>query len=459
MSRRWFLQRRITLAFALTTLLLSAALSVPFGAAVHGTLRSEITSLAREELDEARAYFLDRHPSPDEFAGVAASMQSEHPENPLAWRILDAQGAVWGEFGRTELLRHVPPSPPGGKVVIELGRSLRVVSGRLDGGMRAVVVLDARHQEGAFRRFTWSVVGFVLLATACATLAGHLLGRHASRLLAQVAESARASVGGEAVAEPPAAPEEIRAVVQALQGTLRSIREEGEGTRLLVSGLAHELRSPLQNLMGETQVALLREREPGEYRRVLESHLEELGELSRVVDNLVTLASIEEARQHAVERFDLAAEGRLRLAREQALAQRRGVELRLALEGPAWIDGDRESLLLALRNVVSNAIEWSPPGRPVEVALRANDGEVEVVVDDAGPGVAPADRERIFRPFQSGKPANGQRAGFGLGLALTHSAVRSQGGRIAVESSPAGGARFRLHLPVQRGRSAGAGPA
>jgi signal transduction histidine kinase len=449
-SQRWFLHRRITLAFALTTFFLSSALALPFGTAVHETIQEEVTALAREELDETRAYFLDRRPSAAEFAPIAAEMEREHPTNPLAWRIWDASGAVWSEFGRRELLVHAPQRPArrGVQVVAPV---TRVASGELSGGMTAAVVLDAHAQQARFTHFLWAAAGFVLLATALSTLAGHQLARRVALMLGQVAESARSSAAGGGVLEPRAAPEEIRAVVQALDETLKRIREESERTRLLVSGLAHELRSPLQNLVGQTQVALLREREAGEYRRVLESHLEDFGELSRVVDNLVTLASVEEARrQHTVERFDLAEEGRLRLSNEVGVAARRGVELRLDLAGPLWIEGDRESLLLALRNVVTNAIEWSPSGKPIDVSMRADGSEVVILVDDAGPGVPPAERERIFRPFQSGKAASGRRAGFGLGLALTFSAVRAQGGRIEVESSPAGGARFRLRLPVER---------
>lgn len=451
MSQRWYLHRRITLAFALTSFLLSAALSIPFGSAVHGAIQAEITALAREELDETRAYFLDRSPSAAEFAPVAEEMEREHAQNPLAWRLWDADGTVWAELGAVELLRLAPEQLPVTDGVEVLDDATRLAVGPLYGGKTAAIVLDARTQQAAFTHFLWAASGFVLLATGLATLAGHGLARRVALLLAQAAESARSTDGDEAVLAPSAAPEEVREVVQALQDTLRRIREESESARLLISGLAHELRSPLQNLMGETQVALLRERETGEYRRVLESHLEDLGELSRVVDNLVTLAAHEEARrQRTVEHFDLAEEGRLRLAREERVARRREVELRLDLQGPAWIDGDRESLLLALRNVVANAIEWSPVGKAVEVSLRQVGPELEILVDDAGPGVPPAERERIFRPFQSGKSAHGRRAGFGLGLALTHSAVRAQGGRIEVATSPAGGARFRLLLPVQR---------
>src|SRR5262245_11844265 len=377
-------------------------------------------------------------------------MSADHRETPLAWRIWrDANGEPWGDFGAPDLLAVAPRTRPSHSGVNGLNDDVRLATGALDGGMTVAVLLDASLQSGRFARFLLAALAFTLLATAAATLAGHILGRRVSGLLAQVAECARTEEAVDRWPSPGSAPQEIQAVVQALQDTLRRIREESENASLLISGLAHELRSPLQNLMGETQVTLLREREPAEYRHVLESHLEDLGDLSSVVDNLVTLSSLEEVRRRrSVEHFDLAAEARLRLTREHKLAARRGVGLELAAGGPLEVEGDREALLLALRNLVTNAIEWSPSGKSVGVRMGACPEGLEIVVDDAGPGVKPSERERIFRPFYRGVAANGRRVGFGLGLALTHSAVRAQGGIIEVGDSPLGGARFRILLPT-----------
>lgn len=450
MTRPWFLRQRITAAFGLTTLLLSLVISLPYGWIVHATIQEEIRALAREELEETRAYFADRAPSTEEFVGAARGMCIDHPRNRLAWRIWnDASGEQWTEFGAPELLALAPRERPTLSGVRTLPAHVRLAIGALDGGLTAAVLLDASHQGQRFGRFLLTALGFVCLATLVATLAGHLVARRVSNLLAAVAECARTEDAVDRWPSPGAAPQEIQAVVSALQDTLRRIREEAENAHLRISGLAHELRSPLQNLLGESQVALLREREPGEYRRVLESHLEDLGQLSRVVDNLVTLSSLEEARRRrSLERFDLAEEARLRLSREQQLARRRGVDLELVSEGPLRVEGDRESLLLALRNLVTNAIEWSPPGKKVEVRMAACADGLEVLVDDAGPGVPPSERERIFRPFYRGPAANGRRVGFGLGLALTHSVMRAQGGSIEVGDSPLGGARFRILLPT-----------
>jgi len=457
--RPWYLRKRITFAFGGTVLLMSLALSAISCWAVFVMAHDEIDALALEELQETQAYFTDREPTPTEFRAIADELARLHPENPLAWRILQsADGAVWAESGNPGLLGRAPGVPGKLEEPAELDGETCWISGRLSPAYSAVILVDGRHQMARFWRFLLQASAFVLASTGLATLAGALVGRRVSGLLDRVAGSVRTSASASLSAEEPPdawqarnAPEEIRAVVTAMQDTLRRIREEGEHAQLLTSGMAHELRSPLQNLMGETQVTLLRERDPGEYRRVLESQLEELSELSRAVDNLVTLcAEGESRRRKSQERFDLAEETRMRLTREFQLAERRGVQLELDLHGPLLIDGDRESLLLALRNVVTNAIEWTPRGGTVSIRACAEEQGFEIVVDDTGPGVPAERRPRLFDPFQRGGIAPGRRVGFGIGLALTRSAIEAHGGTIEVGDAPLGGARFRILLPLRR---------
>jgi signal transduction histidine kinase len=227
------------------------------------------------------------------------------------------------------------------------------------------------------------------------------------------------------------------------------VRAESERNRIFYASMAHELRSPIQNLVGETEVALFKTRESADYRRVLESNLDELRDLGDAIDNLVTICS--ERRpvdgNSDLEDFDLLDEARIRLGRERSQAERRGVELAVEGQGDLSVRGDREGLLRAVRNLAANAIQWSPAGSTVEVRLVGLDGAIEVTVDDAGPGVPLELREEIFRPFVRGPSLNGQRIGYGLGLAIVRSAVDSQGGTIEVGSAPQGGARFHVVLP------------
>jgi signal transduction histidine kinase len=214
----------------------------------------------------------------------------------------------------------------------------------------------------------------------------------------------------------------------------------------MTSGLAHELRSPIQNLLGEAELALMRERGTAEYQEVLRVQIEELRDLGRSVDNLVLLCSREDPGDR-VETFDLGDEAALRLDRDSVRAARTGVRVEFEFKGDLTVRGDREALVLALRNLVSNAVAWSPENGLVRVSLSGTQQAVEAIVDDQGPGIPPELVQRLLEPFNQGPHASNRRMGFGLGLPLAHAAVARHGGEFYVERSPDRGARLRFVLP------------
>lgn len=457
-GRSWSLRRRVTVSFGATSFALVALLATLHLRLVLRNANSELDALVLEEIEETQGRFgTSAGPAGSQeereradlaaFAALAALMERQNHDRPLAWRLWRvADDALLGEFGDHALLELVPAVPEDRRV--PAGLRWRVASlGEL---YEFGIALDGRERFARVRTEAFEVLLVAGFSILFAFLAGALVAQRIARDLDAVARDVDLEAGVELCA-PPGAPLEIVDVVTALRATLTRVRTEIENGRLITSGMAHELRSPLQNLMGEAQVALLRERTSAEYRAVLESQLEELNELSRVVDNLVTLSSVESGRRPVtIEQFDLAAELRLRLTREFRLAQRRGVELLLEGEGPLLIEGDREALILALRNVVTNAIEWTPRGREVALGLGAVGDRLEVVIEDAGPGIPAEERQAIFRPFHRGQAAVGRRVGFGIGLALTRRAVTDQGGTIEVDSSELGGSRFRIYLPRRR---------
>lgn len=454
-GRSWSLRRRITASFGATSFVLVATFTALHLRLVLRGANRELDELAQEEVEETQGRF--QAVAGDVGGGEAAAlagmealtalMQRQARDRPQAWRLWrGSDRKMLGEYGSAELLALAPTTPEDRR----LAAGLRWRVAPLTDVYTIGLVMDGRERFAELRTEALEVAGLALGSTLIALLAGALVGRRIARDLERVAREVSLEAGGE-LAPDGDAPLEIVGVVSALRATLARVRAEIENGRLITSGMAHELRSPLQNLMGEAQVALLRERTNAEYRAVLESQLEELNELSRVVDNLVTLSSVESGRRPVtIELFDLAAELRLRLTREFRLAERRGVELLLEGDVPLLLEGDREALLLAVRNVVTNAIEWTPRGREVALGLGTVGDQLEIVIDDAGPGVPLEERELIFRPFHRGQAAVGRRVGFGIGLALTHRAITDHGGTIEVGESELGGSRFRLRLPRRR---------
>jgi signal transduction histidine kinase len=391
--------------------------------------------------------------APEDFKKIASSL-ADTLELPCAWRVWDIDlGNVFDQSGRTDLLRSDAPLLDDANTnrTFTLPGGLRWRTEPLSSGFALGLMLDGSQQIGELRQYQVLAGALMVLAAMLSLSLGAYMTQRMSRMLRRVADSARAvrDPTREVVEmEVADAPDEIRDVVDALRRLFGSVRTESERSRMLYASMAHELRSPIQNLVGETEVALFTARDGDGYRRVLESNLDELRDLGDAIDNLVAICSERRPADHGgQEEFDLLDEARIRLERERAQAQRRGVELRLEGEGELWVRGDREGLLRALRNLAANAIQWSPDGGRVAVRLVGRNGEVEVTVDDAGPGIAEELREQIFEPFVRGPALGGQRIGYGLGLAITRAAVDAQGGTILIDRSPLGGARFQVRMP------------
>ena len=128
-------------------------------------------------------------------------------------------------------------------------------------------------------------------------------------------------------------------------------------------------------------------------------------------------------------------------------AKRRGIDYDKRFEATPTIVSDGDRVLQIISNLLSNAFRWTPNGGHVELELSATNGRVAVAVDDSGPGVAPEEEERIFRPFWSRDDS-----GTGLGLAIAHELAVALGGRIELDTTPGKGSRFELVLPAERRR-------
>jgi len=453
--KAWSIRRWLTRWLALTSIGLILAIASFSAWFLRTAVNRELDALVNEELDEMHALFSVTDGAADEFDAIAADLASSHSANPFAWRVWSLDGSVWHESGDRDLLERAGIQPAPLEVTRHSGRDLRWRVEALDDGRRVGLVVDGSVQVALLARFGLISACLVTGASFLAWAVASFLSRRTSELLRLVAEGARAADGAgpdERLTNGADLPEEIREVARALRATLAHIQAESNRAQLMTAGLAHELRSPLQNLLGEAEVALMRSRDPAEYQRVLESQMDELRDLARAVDNLVLLCAQEEPVDRA-ETFDLGDEAALRLDRDGLLAARSGVRLELECGGDLTVRGDREALVLALRNLVSNAMAWSPPEGVVQVSIQGADEAVEVTVDDQGPGIPPELAGRVFEPFQRGPQAADRRVGFGLGLALARTAVAMHGGRIFAERSPAGGARLRFVLPRQRAAS------
>lgn len=401
--------------------------------------------LMEEEVETSAAMLASPRPLED-FAGICRELASHHPETPLAWRLFDAvTGAALASAGTTAILQDhlVVPAATGITVPLERGFAARTAA--IGSRFLCLVVVDGRQPRALVDRY-W-LAGTVLIAVSCVvvlTLA-RLLARRASRLLLEVAADVRAATSANGISSRSGAPDEIRAVVDALQTSMQRIDDGSQRLRVFTAGFAHELRSPLQNLIAQAEVSLMRARDPGDYQAVLVSQLDDLRELADAIENLLAVcAAASLPPQGPREEFDLGLEAGLRLQREHSRASREEIDVQIATNGDTRVRGDRETALRGIRNVVANAIDWTPRGGRVRVEIRGEAHDVVVTVDDSGPGVPVDQRQHICEPFVRGPAPPRRRIGYGLGLAIARAAVVEHGGELTVATSPFGGARFRL---------------
>jgi len=212
--------------------------------------------------------------------------------------------------------------------------------------------------------------------------------------------------------------------------------------------IAHELRTPITNMMTQTQVALSRPRKADEYREILYSNMEECERISQMVGDMLFLAQTDNCLQiENFEEVNLADEVRALFEYYADWAEDHRIEL--LLEGAATLQADRHMLRRAIGNLLSNAIRHSPTDETVRVDITASNQGVAIAVENTGPAIPPEHLPRLFERFYRVDPSRKRGSqGTGLGLAIVKSIVTAHGGKIAITSTD-GCTRFRINLPNQ----------
>jgi heavy metal sensor kinase len=243
--------------------------------------------------------------------------------------------------------------------------------------------------------------------------------------------------------------EEIQRLVQSFNAMVRRLDESFRQMRKFNADVAHELRTPLSIIQGETEVALTSPNLPDEIRAVLASNLEELDRLTRIVNDLLTLSEAEAGRQVLTKQpVDV---GRLLedlVDQMRLLAADRNLRMDAQCTPNLWIDADELWIRRAVLNLLDNAIKYSKEEGKIEVQAGREDSFVRLCVRDAGIGICTEDLPHVFDRFYRADPARTRvSGGAGLGLALVKWIVEAHKGTIRVHSEPDKGTAFEIFLP------------
>ncbi|MEO8925171.1 MAG: ATP-binding protein [Caldimonas sp.] len=239
-------------------------------------------------------------------------------------------------------------------------------------------------------------------------------------------------------------PDEVSPLARALNALLERLRHSLDTQRAFVADAAHELRSPLTAL--KLQLELLRRAGSDAERKAAGDAIGAgIDRATRLVEQLLALARSEPGAAPALkERIDLVELVRTAVAETIPFARSRGVRFELVAVAPAFVAAEAASLALLVRNLVDNAARYSPSGSQVDVAVTSVPGHVLLRIDDAGPGIAEAERERVFDRFY--RRAEHDELGSGLGLAIVKSVAATHGAAVTLDRSPAGGLRVDVRF-------------
>lgn len=342
------------------------------------------------------------------------------------------------------------------------GRPFLVTSAVAPVGMSAAndtieIAIDISQEEALLARFRLWFWAILLVASVLFPLVGYRIARHGIRPVEEMAATAR-RITSTNLRERIAAegyPSELASLAETFNEMLDRLEESFERISVFSADIAHDLRTPVNNIRGEAEVALARARTVEEYRDVLESSLEEAERLSKLIGDLLFLARTENPLKH-VERQQVDVRELLTAVREyyEATASNGGISLVLADDGgPILAESDRSLMLRALSNLVSNAIAHTPPGGIVKLAAATDGAAIRIDVSDTGTGIPAEALPKVFDRFFCVDPSRSKSSGgTGLGLAIVQSIMTLHGGTAEIASEPGHGTTvtLRIHTAAKR---------
>jgi signal transduction histidine kinase len=244
--------------------------------------------------------------------------------------------------------------------------------------------------------------------------------------------------------------DELDQLATGFNDTLARLQKAVGEMKQFTASISHELRTPLAVLRGEAEIALMEASSPQQYRRVLASQLEEFEKLSRMINQLLTLARAESGEVSiSHEEVDISNMARSLAEQLEPVAASKDVTLSCTCEPNVVLTGDSSWIERIILNLTDNAIKFTRPGGHVWITVKKNTSDAVFEIVDDGIGIAAEGIPRIFERFYRADPSRANRAeGVGLGLSLVKWAVDQHKGSIEVESTPGSGSRFTVKIPL-----------
>lgn len=329
-------------------------------------------------------------------------------------------------------------------------------SGGVDGAIRVIqVALNETGERTMMAGYNRDILLTLFAGTLLFAVVSAFIVRRCLRPLHELATTAKTITAHNIIteADPDVArwPHELRSLADSFYSMLSRINVSYNRCSQCAEEMAHELRNPIQVLMGEAEVILARERTPEEYRRVLESSLEEYNQLARMINELLFISRADNPSM-AIQRSRIDVRNELEVVRDFYEALSVEQEIAITCDGQASLDADSQLLRRALSNLVANAVMHTPQGGKIQLEAKEvkENNAVEILVRDNGCGIASEALPHIFDRFYTVENKNNHPGqGVGLGLPIVKSIMNLHGGSVDIISTQGAGTTVVLRFPMQ----------
>ena len=450
---------QLILLFTLAAaLLLACGLGVFYSIVAHHAFAEDNAVLA----DKVFALSADLRENGPEIFGEEIRAHRAGQHTPYWIRILDSQGRAIAETPEMDRLIPTQIFPVAQEPAEAIrtrrdhrsaGKLFSLVSFNEHSGAEAYTLQlaqDRSSDEQVERNFALLFIAVLFGGVVASTLIAIIVTRRGLRPLRKMTKSL-ARIGPDQLKERIGStgwPRELQPLAIAFDEMLKRLDDSFSRLSQFSADLAHELRTPIANMLGEAQVALTRDRSAAEYRETIESTVAECERLSRIVDNLLFVARVDAAREPiAGKPFDARAAVEKIAAFYQTVADDHHVTISCTGDGQIYADPDLFER--AVGNLLDNALRFTAEHGFIRVGLVRHNSDFEVAVSDNGSGIAAEHLPRVFDRFYRAESSRGS-DGAGLGLALVKSIVDLHGGSAVIESNPSCGTTVTLKFPLPR---------
>ncbi|MEZ5538757.1 MAG: heavy metal sensor histidine kinase [Pseudomonadales bacterium] len=436
---------RISLLFALLTAAVLTAMGVMIRVAVdrHFTQMDEMQMAGKLELIQQT--LAEVHPHSDEQKIKRELDRALIGHHDLLVRIDTPDDQLWYQSGHAVIPQH----QRNARTWETDGTPYRGISATSAAGYKMTVGIDISHHQQFLRSFERELLAIGLGGLSAMAVLGVLIARRGLAPLQTMTELVTHSSAQQLDhrLQPDDMPVELRALATAFNDLLNRIGDSLMRLSEFSADLAHELRTPINNLMIQTQVSLTKERSAADYKEILYTNYEEYERLARMISDMLFLAKADHG-------LIIPSRASIALGKDiRALCDFYGVladekNIQLCVTGEATCMGDALMLRRAFGNLLSNAIQHATAHSSIHIVIHTEACAVHVAISNQGETISPEHLPRLFNRFYRADAVRSSPSdGMGLGLAITQSIIAAHKGKISVESST-GNTTFTVVLPV-----------